>query len=338
MSQISKPFIVAELSASHNGSLERALAIVDAAADAGADAVKLQTWTPDTMCVDRSYVVKTGAWAGRKLFDLYREAWLPWEWHKPIFDRCAERGIECFSAPFDKASVDFLETLGCPRYKIASFELVDFELIRYAASKGKPMILSTGMATREEILAAVRAIDQGNVQANITVLKCTSAYPSDASDANLSTMHWTKNQLLCNIGVSDHSPGLGVAVAAAAMGADMIEKHLTLSRADGGLDAGFSMEPHEFKQMVIECRRAAAAIGTVKYGCGPNESTDLRRSLYFKRDMKMYEKINADDICTARPALGMDCNDIELVLNCCAVSDIKAGSPITRDWLFGKNK
>lgn len=321
---MNKPYIVAEMSANHNGSLERALAIVDAAADAGADAVKLQTWMPDTMCVDRSYIVPHGTWVGRKLFDLYREAWLPWDWHKPIFDRCREKGIECFSAPFDKASVDFLETLGCPRYKIASFELVDLDLIRYAASKGKPMILSTGMASETEIGAAFRAA--GNKVYDVTMLKCTSSYPSDASDANLATMfdvrgHWSW-------GLSDHSPGIGVAVAAAAHGATMIEKHLTLSRADGGLDAGFSMEPHEFKQMVIECRRAAAAIGTVKYGCGPNESTDLRRSLYWAKDINAGDEITASHLCTARPARGVAPSKARNMIGFVAMYNAKAGTPV----------
>ncbi len=326
---MNKPFIVAELSASHNGRLERALAIVDAAADAGADGIKIQTWTPDTMCVDRSYVVKSGAWAGRKLFDLYREAWLPWDWHKPIFDRCAERGIECFSAPFDKASVDFLETLGCPRYKIASFELVDLELIRYASSKGKPMILSTGMATEYEIFDALGA---AQLAPELTILKCTSAYPADASDANLYTFGMCWNGALDSPsfikGLSDHTPGIGVAVAAAALGAVMIEKHLTLSRSDGGLDAGFSMEPDEFKQMVTECRRAAAAIGTVKYGCGPNESTDLRRSLYWAKDIQEYEVITADHLCTARPALGASPHKMAGLIGCSAWQSAKAGDPV----------
>lgn len=297
--------ICAELSANHNGSLERALAIVDAAADAGATLFKLQTWMPDTMCLDRTYTLKSGRWAGMNLFDLYREAHLPWEWHKPIFDRCAERGIECFSAPFDRESVDFLETLGCSRYKIASFELVDLELIRYAASKYNPMILSTGMASLDEIKAAQRACEEYTTP--ITFLQCTSAYPADASDANLLTMRSMNIKTGWPVGLSDHTPGIGVAVAAVALGAVMIEKHLTLSRADGGLDASFSMEPHEFKQMVTECRRAAAAIGTPIYGCGPNESTELRRSLYWAKDIEAGEVITADHLRTARPSQGPAC-------------------------------
>lgn len=321
---MNKPFIIAEMSANHLGSLQRALAIVDAAADSGADAIKLQTWTPDTMCIDDSRTM----WQGESVLlrDLYRESWLPWEFHKPIFDRCAERGIECFSAPFDKASVDLLETLGCPRYKIASFELVDLDLIRYAASKGKPMVMSCGMATWNEIMIAVRAAAEA--APNITLLKCTSAYPADASHANLATMvemggNWNV------FGLSDHTPGIGVAVAAAALGAVMIEKHLTMSRADGGPDAAFSMEPYEFNQMVTECRRAAAAIGRVQYGPGPTESTALRRSLYFARDIKAGEVITQDHLCTARPATGLAPHEIDLVIGRIVKCDFARGVPVT---------
>lgn len=322
--------IIAEMSANHNGSLARALAIVDAAAEAGATGVKIQTWSPGTMCLDPAYTLTSGAWAGRSLSDLYREAWLPWDWHKAIFDRCAMRGIECFSAPFDQDSVDFLEELGCPRFKIASFELVDLELIRYVASKGKPMILSTGMASVMEIAAAKEA---AKAAPWVTILKCTSAYPADASEANLACVSYGNSiSTDCDFGISDHTPGIGVAVAAAALGATMIEKHLTLSRADGGLDAGFSMEPAEFAQMVTECRRAAAAIGTVKYGCGPNESIDLRRSLYYKRDLALGQPIMPGDICTARPALGLACHHRDFVMKCATIG-VKAGQPVTPESL-----
>lgn len=304
-----QPFIVAELSANHNGSLENALLIVEAAARAGADAIKLQTWEPDTMCLDRSYTIKSGKWKGRNLFALYREAHTPWNWHKIIFDHCKYHGIECFSAPFDKASVDFLETLGCPRYKIASFELVDIELIRYAASKGKPMVLSTGMASLDEIKRAGTACWYGEGSEgktlDLTYLQCTSAYPADASDANLLTMKSMNIETGRPVGLSDHTLGIGVAVAAVALGAVMIEKHLKLARADGGLDASFSMEPHEFAQMVTECRRAASAIGTPKYGCGPNESTELRRSLYWAKDINEGEMITAEHLRMARPSSGL---------------------------------
>jgi pseudaminic acid synthase len=327
---MNQPFIVAEMSANHLGSRERALAIVDAAANAGADAVKIQTWKRDTMCLDRDYTLTSGPWAGRKLFDLYAEARTPYWWHQAIFDRCAERGIECFSSPFDRESVDFLETLNCPRYKIASFELVDLPLIRHVASKGKPMIMSTGMATWDEIDSAMHATSQIR---DMTLLKCTSAYPADASDANLKTMRDIGRVFSCNAGLSDHSSGIGVAVAAAALGATMIEKHLTLSRADGGPDAGFSMEPHEFKQMVVECRRAVAAIGEIKYGAGPSESTALRRSLYIAKDMKAGDILTADNLHTARPALGIAPSHYESVIGWMAVGNVKAGTPLTEDLL-----
>ena len=286
------------MSANHLGSLNRALEIVEAAAYAGADAIKLQTWAPDTMCIDRAYTLPNGPWQGRKLFDLYREAHTPWHWHQIIFDHARKLGLIPFSAAFDKASVDFLETLGVDRHKVASFELTDIPLIRYMASKGKPMILSTGMATHREVREAGAACGVNEV----TLLKCTSAYPAEASDANLAT--FTDNPGLW--GLSDHTMGIGVACAAAALGATMIEKHLTLKRSDGGPDAGFSMEPDEFKQLVTECRRSAAAIGTVKYGPGPHESTSLRRSLWVAKSIRPGDPlVLGGNIVTARPALGL---------------------------------
>lgn len=292
--------LCAELSANHLGSLKRALQIVDAAADAGAQLLKVQVWSPGTMTLDRAYTLDSGPWKGRKLFDLYEEAWTPWDWLPTIKARCEARGMEFFGAAFDRESVDYLEILHVKRQKVASFELTDLPLIRYMASKGKPMILSTGMATVGEIEDALRASHHA---VETTLLKCTSAYPADASDANLRTYargiggHW---------GLSDHSMGIGVACAAAALGATYIEKHLTLSRSDGGPDAGFSMEPAEFKQLVTECRRAEAAIGKVSYGPGPNESTALRRSLYVYQDTAKGEKLILNgNIRTARPANGL---------------------------------
>lgn len=294
------PFIVAELSANHLGSLDRALAVVGAAADAGADAIKLQTWAPDTMCLDRAYTIEQGAWRGHRLFDLYREAHTPWDWHPIIFDHARSKGLIPFSAAFDRESVDFLETLGVDRHKVASFELTDIPLIRYMASKGKPMILSTGMATIAEIDAALDASRRP-----VTLLRCTSAYPAKAADANLSNLRdmasWP-----CFLGLSDHTLGIGVAVAATALGVTYIEKHLTLKRSDGGLDAGFSMEPDEFKAMVQACRQAAASIGVPSYGPGKHESTALRRSLWVTRDTPIGTKLEIGrNVATARPALGL---------------------------------
>lgn len=323
-----KPFIVAEMSANHLGSLDRALQIVAAAAEAGADAIKVQTWTPGTMCVS-DYRLEHGPWAGRQLRGLYEEAFLPWEWHEPIFKAARAAGLEPFSAAFDRESVDFLETLGVKRHKVASFELTDLPLIRYMASKGKPMILSTGMATYLEIGAAVGACSAGSIPfEHITVVKCTSAYPADAADANLETMGFTGRMHLTEWGLSDHSLGIGVACAASALGATYIEKHLTLSRADGGLDAGFSMEPDEFKQMVTECKRAAAAIGVPSYGPGQNESTELRRSLWVIKDIAEGEPlIFGENVRTARPALGLHCD--APIDGCRARQDLKAGTPLT---------
>jgi len=314
-----KPFIVCEMSANHLGSLPRALDIVDAAAKAGADAIKVQTWSPGTMCIDKGYTLDSGPWKGRRLAELYEEAWLPWEWHAPIFERAREWGIEPFSAAFDCASVDFLETLGVKRHKVASFELTDLPLIRYMESKGKPMYLSLGMATNEEISAALDALQD---HSRVKLLKCTSAYPADASEANLAAMTGCPSW-----GLSDHTIGMGVACAAAALGATYIEKHLTLSRADGGPDAGFSMEPQEFAQMVTEVRRAAASIGKIKHGPGPSESTTLRRSLWVAIDTKAGDPlILGENVVTARPALGLH-PDTDLT-DAVAPIDIKAGTPL----------
>ena len=296
------PFMVAEMSANHLGSLNRALEIVEAAAYAGADAIKLQTWAPDTMCIDRTYTLPNGPWQGRKLFDLYREAHTPWHWHQILFDHARKLGLIPFSAAFDKASVDFLETLGVDRHKVASFELTDIPLIRYMASKGKPMILSTGMAMLHEMSEALAAC----FAVNVTLLRCTSAYPADPADAGLKNMVFAGKLHGVEFGLSDHTMGIGVACAAAALGATMIEKHLTLKRSDGGPDAGFSMEPDEFKQLVTECRRSAAAIGTVKYGPGPHESTSLRRSLWVAKSIRPGDPlVLGGNIVTARPALGL---------------------------------
>lgn len=315
------PFIVAEMSANHLRSLRRALDIVAAAAEAGADAIKLQTWTPGTMCVDHAFEVD---WAGRRrrLFDLYEEAHTPWAWHEPIFRLARELGLVPFSAAFDKPSVDFLETLGVDRHKVASFELTDLPLIRYMASKHKPMILSTGMATAKEIAAAQEAC--GGISAAPLLLKCTSAYPAEPSDANLATYlddaHW---------GLSDHTLGVGVACAAVAMGAIYVEKHLTLARADGGPDAAFSMEPAEFVQMAAECRRAAAAIGKPTYGPGPSESAALRRSLWVVKDMEAGDAFRLGvNVATARPALGSHPDHMRAFEGMKAARRVAAGTPL----------
>lgn len=288
------PLIVAELGASHNGSFDRAMMLVKAAAEAGADAIKLQTFEPSQMA-DPGVIIQSGPWAGRELVDLYAETHTPKHWHAPLFALAKELGMEAFSSVFHKGDIDFLETLNCSRYKISSFELLDLPLIRHAASTNKPIIISTGMATRKEIEAAGFEVFRAGGE-NLTLLKCTSSYPSVATEANLQTMFgresyvWDRGNfplsIACSfhgggkdfsaeIGVSDHTLGLGVAVAAVALGATMIEKHLTLSRSDGGPDAAFSSEPDEFAAMVKACREAAAALGEVRYGPTESEMSSL---------------------------------------------------------------
>lgn len=317
-------FIVAEMSASHCGSIKRAYDIVDAAKDCGADAVKLQTWAKMTCA---PYEIKSGPWAGRDLGDLYEEARLPWDWHAPIFARCRRLGLECFSAPFDKPSVDFLETLGCPRYKIASPEIVDLELIRHAASKGKPMILSTGMATVREIGDAVLACRPVR---DITLLKCVSAYPAPLEDFNLRTLN-DMGFRAPHVGLSDHSKGATAAVVAVALGASVVEKHLSLDRE--GLDGGFASNPDEFREMVRAVRQAESCLGGVSYGFVESEksATQFRRSLWFTRDVTAGEVIGDEDVASFRPALGLPPS--WPVVGRRALRDVAAWTPVKEDAL-----
>lgn len=264
------PFIVAELSANHLGSLDRAMALVEAASKAGADAIKLQTFTPSQMA-DAGTILESGPWAGHDLLDLYRQAHTPREWHKPLFDRAIELGLIPFSSVFHPDDVDFLETLGCPMYKISSFELLDLDLIRHVAIIEKPLIISTGMGTEEEIECAVWAAGARH----LTLLKCTSSYPASLEDCNLVTIPVMYELFGCDVGLSDHTLGSTAAVAATALGAVMIEKHLTLSRTDGGLDAGFSAEPEEFSAMVAACKEAAIALGEARFGPTAAEASSL---------------------------------------------------------------
>lgn len=318
--------ICAEMSCNHLGSLDRAKAIVRAAAAAGADLFKVQVWEPDTMCLDRAYKLDGGPWVGRTLFDLYHEAWTPWEWLPELFDLARTLGMEPFGAAFDCASVDYLETLGVKRHKVASFELVDLPLIRYMASKGKPMILSAGMATEAEIIAAVaEASDE------VTLLACTSAYPAKSFYLNTGCGWWgfnTKSGAKTKPGLSDHSMGCGVACAAAYIGSVYIEKHLTLARADGGPDAGFSMEPDEFAMMVVECRRAKGAVWAPERGTKPGEAPHLRRSLYVAKDTAAGQPlVLCGNVRTSRPALGLPC-DSRLTV---ALRNLRAGEPLTQE-------
>lgn len=309
--QRNKPFIIAEMSGNHNHSLERALQIVDAAAESGIDALKLQTYTADTLTIDKSdgeFFISdpNNLWKGESLYSLYQKAYTPWEWHKAIFDRCKEKGIICFSTPFDFTAVDFLEELDCPIYKIASFENIDIPLIKRVAQTGKPMIVSTGMASLSELDDLVRTAKENGCQ-DLTLLKCTSSYPATPEGTNLLTIPHMKELFKCNVGLSDHTLGIGAAVASVALGATAIEKHFTLSRADGGVDVAFSMEPAEMAQLVRECNNACEALGEVSYEMQEQEkkSVVFRRSLYIVEDMKAGDVITEQNMRSIRPGLGL---------------------------------
>ena len=329
------PFIIAEMSGNHNQSLERALAIVDAAAAAGVDAIKIQTYTADTMTLDidtgEFFIAdKDSLWKGETLYRLYEKAHTPWEWHKPIFDRCKEHGIMGFSTPFDDTSVDFLEELDVPCYKIASFENVDLPLIRKAARTGKPIIASTGMTTVSELADLVRTA-RDNGCADLTLLKCTSSYPSSPEGTNLRTIPHMREMFGCDVGLSDHTLGIGVAVASVALGALMIEKHFTLSRADGGGDAAFSLEPDEMAQLVRECRAAALAMGEVRYEMAEQEKKSLqfRRSLYIAEDMRAGDVLTEKNLRRIRPGHGLSPKHYDALLGRQVKCDVKRGTPVS---------
>ncbi|WP_155591982.1 pseudaminic acid synthase [Lysinibacillus cavernae] len=335
-----KPFIIAEMSGNHNQSLERALHLVELAAEAGVDALKLQTYTPDTITLD----VHTGEffiqdnvniWKGNSLYNLYKEAYTPWEWHQEIFNKAKELGLLAFSSPFDETAVDFLETLDVPAYKIASFENVDIPLIRKAARTGKPIIISTGMATAAELDEAVRAARaEGNHQ--IILLKCTSTYPATPANSNLATIPHMRELFGTEIGLSDHTMGVGVSVAAVTLGATVIEKHFTTSRADGGVDSAFSMEPHELKMLVEETERAWQSLGQVQYGPteAEKDSTKFRRSLYIGEDLKAGDVLTKENLRNVRPGLGLPTKYYDLVLGKTVKQDVKKGTPLSWELLL----
>ncbi|MCK1986518.1 pseudaminic acid synthase [Lysinibacillus fusiformis] len=335
-----KPFIIAEMSGNHNQSLERALHLVDLAAEAGVDALKLQTYTPDTITLDvhagEFFIQDDGnLWKGNSLYNLYKEAYTPWEWHEAIFNRAKEHSLLAFSSPFDETAVDFLETLDVPAYKIASFENVDIPLIRKVARTGKPIIISTGMATAAEIDEAVRAaIAEGNHQ--IVLLKCTSTYPATPVNSNLATIPHMRELFSTEIGLSDHTMGIGVSVAAVTLGATVIEKHFTTSRADGGVDSAFSMEPHELKMLVEETERAWQSLGQIQYG--PTEvekdSTKFRRSLYIGEDLKVGDVLTEESLRNVRPGLGLPTKYYDLVLGKTVKQDVKKGTPLSWELLL----
>ncbi|MBM5570880.1 MULTISPECIES: pseudaminic acid synthase [Deefgea] len=330
----SAPFVIAEMSGNHNQSLERALAIVDAAAAAGADAIKLQTYTADTMTIDCSegeFSISdpNSLWSGRTLHNLYREAHTPWEWHSAIFSRAAEKGILAFSTPFDETAVDFLETLNVPAYKIASFENTDLPLLRKVAKTGKPVIVSTGMASVAELGELVTTLRQNGCH-DIVLLKCTSTYPASPENSNVRTLPHLRELFQCEVGLSDHTMGIGAAIAAVALGASVIEKHFTLSRADGGVDSVFSIEPAELSSLVIESRRAWLSLGGVSYGPTEAEAPSLqyRRSLYACKNIAKGELFTAENIRAIRPGFGLPPKFIDQIIGRQARDEIARGTPI----------
>lgn len=334
------PFIIAEMSGNHNQSLDKALEIVEAAARAGAQALKLQTYTADTMTLDISegeFFIEDeqSPWKGKSLYDLYNLAHTPWEWHAPIMERAEELGMVCFSTPFDRSAVDFLETLHVPAYKIASFEIVDLPLIRYIAEQGKPIILSTGMASLAEIDEAVRTIrEAGNNQ--IALLKCTSAYPAPPEEMNLRTIPHLAAAFGVPVGLSDHTLGIATSVAAVALGACIIEKHFTLSRADPGPDSAFSLEPHEFKAMVDAVRETEKALGTVCYEVSEHEKASriFRRSLFAVKDIEAGEEFTEENVRSIRPGYGLPPKYLPVVLGRRAAGKITRGTPLSWDLIF----
>jgi N-acetylneuraminate synthase len=335
----SPPLIIAELSGNHNGSLDRALAIVEAAACANAHAIKLQTYTADTMTIDLAegeFFISddNSLWKGESLYQLYQKAYTPWEWHKPIFDRCRELGMIGFSTPFDATAVDFLEELDVPCHKIASVENTDVELIAKVARTGKPMIVSTGMATAAEIDEAVRTA-RSNGCKDLILLKCTSSYPAEPASSNLATIPHLRDMFDCEVGLSDHTMGIGAAVAATALGAVAIEKHITLRREDGGVDAAFSLEPDELAMLVRETATAAHAIGKVAYGPSESERASLvfRRSLYVVKDMKAGDVLTPHNLRVIRPGQGLPPKFVGHVIGKRINQDVMRGTPMTWDLL-----
>ncbi|WP_301102047.1 pseudaminic acid synthase [Propionivibrio sp.] len=328
------PLIIAEISGNHNQSLERALKIVEAAAKAGAHALKIQTYTPDTMTIDldeREFHISDAKslWVGSSLYQLYAQAYTPWDWHMPIFDRARELGMIAFSTPFDVTAVDFLESLDAPCYKISSFENTDLPLIRRIAATGKPMIISTGMATIAELDETVRAARSAGCN-DLILLKCTSTYPATAENTNILTIPHLRELFGCEVGLSDHTLGVGVSVASVALGASVIEKHFTLNRADGGVDSAFSMEPAEMVQLVAETERAWRALGQVSYGPTEAEmkSLQFRRSLYIVQDLKAGDALTRENLRAIRPGLGLPMKYLEQVLGMKVKQDVTRGTAL----------
>lgn len=329
-----KPFIIAEMSGNHNQSLERAFEIVKAAANAGVDAIKLQTYTADTITFNSSndeFHIKdeTSLWKNKNLYELYKQAYTPWEWHKPIFDYANKLGLVAFSSPFDETAVDFLESLNVPLYKIASFENTDHILLKKVAKTGKLVIMSTGVATIADIQESIKVL-QANGCKELILLKCTSSYPASPENTNILTIPHMRDLYDCLVGLSDHTMGIGVSVAAVALGACVIEKHFTLKRADGGVDAAFSLEPEEFKNLATESGRAWLGLGKINYELTEKEKKSLqfKRSLYLVKDIKAGEAITTAHVKSIRPANGLHTRFYESIIGKIAAQNIKAGTPL----------
>lgn len=331
------PFIIAEMSGNHNQSLQRALAIVDAAAAAGAHAIKLQTYTADTMTLEQSYVINdpSSPWNGRELYDLYKEAYTPWEWHEAIFKRAAEKKIICFSTPFDESAVDFLEKLKVPAYKIASFENTDHPLLKKVASTGKPVIMSTGVCNLSDLAESVDVLrEAGNKE--LVLLKCTSNYPSTPENSNIITIPSMIQLFNCIGGLSDHTGGIGVAIASIALGARVIEKHFTLQRKDGGPDALFSMEPSEMRQLAEESLKAFTGLGQVQFNIQESEKKSIlfKRSIYVLKDIKEGELFSTDNLKIIRPGLGIAPKHFQLIIGKKCSKNISKGTPLLWNDIF----
>ena len=334
-----RPYIIAEMSANHNQDFNQAVKIIEAAKDAGADAVKLQTYTPDTITIDCGsdyFRIKGTIWEGKSLYELYCEAYTPWEWQPKLKKIANDLGMDLFSTPFDHTAVDFLAKMEVPAYKIASFELVDIPLLCKVAQTGKPIIMSTGMATLAEIDEAVSAIREAGCN-QLALLKCTSAYPAPPDEMNLRTIHHLAEAFGVTTGLSDHTIGIAVPVAAVALGACIIEKHLTLSRSIPGPDSAFSLEPHEFKEMVDAIRTVEKAIGKISYEITKEQEASrvFRRSLFVVKDVKTGEEFTEQNVRSIRPGFGLNTRYFDKIIGKCANKDIKRGMPITWD-MVGK--
>ncbi len=333
------PYVIAELSANHNGSLDTALAIITEAKRAGADAVKLQSYKPDTITLNSThedFMIRGGLWDGKSLYELYEEAHMPWEWHKPLFEHAKKLGITIFSSPFDKTAVDLLEGLDAPAYKIASFEAVDIPLIEYVAKTGKPMIISTGMANAEEIQEAVdAAIGAGCKQ--LAILHCVSGYPAPAEDYNLKTLADMESRFGCIIGLSDHTLDNTTAIASVVLGACIIEKHVTLDRSNGGPDDSFSLEPKELAQLCQGAKTAWSSLGSINYGRKSSEqgNAKFRRSLYFVKDMKAGDTITEDCVRSVRPGFGLEPKYLKNIIGKAVNVNVDINTPVSRSKIQG---